>query len=165
MTTPYRAIASVSYIFSELENTKKQRGFISADVEFVNYRGARFSKTSETGDVIKNYYNELNSSVKNVYKGNINFKVGGELKFDPIMVRLGAAYYGSPYADDKIKADKLVLSTGIGYRNRGMFIDLSVSQSVLNDAQFPYRLNDKANTYAVQTGNIQNVMMTVGFKL
>ncbi len=165
MTTPYRAIASVSYIFSELENTKKQRGFISADVEFVNYRGARFSKTSETGDVIKNYYKELNNSVKNVYKGNVNFKVGGELKFDPIMVRLGAAYYGSPYADDNIKADKLVLSTGIGYRNRGMFIDLSVSQSVLNDAQFPYRLNDKANTYALQTGNVQNVMMTVGFKL
>ena len=165
MTTPYRAIASVSYIFSELENTKKQRGFISADVEFVNYRGARFSKTSETGDVIKNYYNELNSSVKNVYKGNINFKVGGELKFDPIMVRLGAAYYGSPYADDNMKADKLVLSGGIGYRSRGMFIDISIAQSVLNDAQFPYRLNDKANTYAVQTGNIQNVMMTVGFKL
>jgi len=165
MTTPYRAIASVSYIFSELENTKKQRGFISADVEFVNYRGARFSKTSETGDVIKNYYNELNSSVKNVYKGNINFKVGGELKFDPIMVRLGAAYYGSPYADDNMKADKLVLSGGIGYRSRGMFMDISIAQSVLNDAQFPYRLNDKANTFAVQTGNIQNVMMTVGFKL
>jgi hypothetical protein len=81
------------------------------------------------------------------------------------MLRLGAAYYGSPYADDNIKADKLLLSAGIGYRNKGMFIDLSVSQSVLNDAQFPYRLNDKANTYAVQTGNVQNVMMTVGFKL
>ncbi len=165
MTTPYRAIASASYVFSELENTKRQRGFISADVEFVNYRGARFSKTSENGDVIKNYYKELNSSVKNVYKGNVNFKIGGELKFDPIMVRLGAAYYGSPYADDNIKADKLVLSAGIGYRSKGMFIDLSVAQSMLTDAQFPYRLNDKANTYAVQTGNIQNVMMTVGFKL
>ena len=165
MTTPYRVIASASYVFSELENTKKQRGFISADVEFVNYRGARFSKTNDNGDVIKNYYKELNSSIKDVYKGNVNFKVGGELKFDPIMVRLGAAYYGSPYADDNIKADKLVLSGGIGYRSKGMFIDLSVSQSILNDAQFPYRLNDKANTYAVQTGNVQNVMMTVGFKL
>jgi hypothetical protein len=165
MTTPYRAIASVSYIFSELENTKKQRGFVSADVEFVNYRGARFSKTSDNGDVIKNYYKELNGSVKNVYKGNVNFKVGGELKFDPIMIRVGAAYYGSPYADDNIKAYKLVLSAGFGYRSKGMFIDLSVSQLVLQDAQFPYRLNDKANTYAVQTGNVQNVMMTFGFKL
>jgi hypothetical protein len=165
MTTPYRAIASVSYIFSELENTKKQRGFVSADVEFVNYRGARFSKTSDNGDVIKNYYKELNGSVKNVYKGNVNFKVGGELKFDPIMIRVGAAYYGSPYEDDNIKADKLVLSAGFGYRSKGMFIDLSVSQLVLQDAQFPYRLNDKANTYAVQTGNVQNVMMTFGFKL
>ena len=44
-------------------------------------------------------------------------------------------------------------------------ICLSVAQSMINDAQFPYRLNDKANTYAVQTGNVQNIMMTVGFKL
>lgn len=164
MTTPYRAIASVSYVFSELENTKKQRGFISADIEFVNYRGARFSKTNDNGEVIKNYYKELNSAIKDVYKGNVNFKIGGELKVDPFMFRLGAAYYGSPYNDDNIKADKLVLSGGFGYRNKGMFIDISLAQSVLNDVQFPYRLNDKANTYAVQTGNVQNVMMTVGFK-
>lgn len=165
VTTPYRVIASASYIFSELENTKKQRGFISADIEFVNYRGARFSKSDNNGEVIKNYYKTLNNAVKDAYKGNINLKIGGELKFDPIAVRLGAAYYGSPYNDDNIKADKLILSTGIGYRNKGMFIDLSVAQSMINDAQFPYRLNDKANTYAVQTGNIQNIMLTVGFKL
>ena len=58
-----------------------------------------------------------------------------------------------------------IINSCLGYRKNGMFIDLSVSQATVNDAQFAYRLNDKANTYAVQTGNAQNVMLTVGFKL
>ncbi|MCX6208523.1 MAG: outer membrane protein transport protein [Bacteroidetes bacterium] len=165
ITTPYRAIASASYFFSNSENVKQQRGFISTDVEFVNYRGVRFSKTNEYGESVKGYYKTLNNTIKEIYKGNINVKVGGEIKFYPIAVRLGAAYYGSPYQDETIKADRFVLTGGLGYRAKGMFIDLSFSQAVVNEVQFPYRLNDVANTYAVQTGNTQTVMMTVGFKL
>ena len=165
ITTPYRAIASVSYVFNSIENTKKQRGFISADIEFVNYKGARFSRTDENGDIVKGYYKTLNNTVKDVYKGNINFKLGGELKFDPIAFRLGAAYYGSPYNDENIKANRVVLSGGLGYRNKGIFIDLAVSKSIINDAHFAYRLNDVANTFATQTGNAQNVMLTFGVKL
>jgi hypothetical protein len=105
--------------------------------------------------------------VKDIYKGNINIKVGGELKFNPIAVRLGVAYYGSPYNDAEINASRMVLSGGIGYRNKGIFVDFAFAKTVINDAQFPYRLSPefKANTYATQTGNAQNVMLTVGFKL
>lgn len=165
LITPYRFIASASYVFREVENTKKQRAFVSADIEFVNYRGSRFSKTDDQGQVVKDYYTTLNNAVKNNYKGNFNFKLGGEIKFDPWMFRIGAAYYGSPYKTDAIKADRIVLSGGIGYRHAGMFIDLAFAHAIVNDAQFPYRLNGKANTFAVQTGNVQNVMLTLGFKL
>ncbi len=165
ISTPYRIIASGSYVFRETENTKKQRAFLSADIEFVNYRGARFSKTDENGNAVDGYYKTLNGVVKNSYKGNLNFKIGGELKFDPFAFRLGAAYYGSPYADENLKANRLVLSGGVGYRNHGMFIDLSFAHTIMNEVNFPYRLNDVANTFALQTGNLQNVMMTIGFKL
>ncbi len=165
LITPYRVIASASYVFREVENTKKQRAFLSTDIEFVNYKGARFLKTDDNGELVKDYYNTLNNATKNSYKGNFNFKLGGEIKFDPWMFRAGVAYYGSPYNTDAIKADRLVLSGGLGYRNHGMFIDLAFAQTLVNDAQFAYRLNDKANTFAVQTGNIQNVMLTLGFKL
>lgn len=165
LITPYRFIASASYVFREIENTKKQKAFLSADIEFVNYKGARFLKTDDNGELVKNYYETLNNATKNTYKGNFNFKLGGEIKFDPWMFRAGVAYYGSPYQADAIKADRIVLSGGLGYRNHGMFIDLAFAHSIVNDAQFPYRLNDKANTFAAQTGNIQNIMMTLGFKL
>jgi hypothetical protein len=33
------------------------------------------------------------------------------------------------------------------------------------DVQFPYRLNDKPNTFATQTGNRGSIMVTLGFKI
>ena len=81
------------------------------------------------------------------------------------MFRFGVAYYGSPYADATLKANRFIASTGIGYRNHGMFIDLGYSQVFANDVNFPYRLNDVANTYAIQKGGYGNLIMTVGFKL
>ncbi|MFX8774302.1 hypothetical protein ABTM73_19015, partial [Acinetobacter baumannii] len=87
---PWRALASASYVIREIKDTKKQRGYISADIEYVNYRGARFSSASSDNDQTqKNYYSMLNETVKDYYKPNFNFKVGGELKFDPWMFRLG----------------------------------------------------------------------------
>ncbi len=164
ITTPYRVIGSVSYVFKEDKDVRKQRGFISADIEFVNYRGARFkSQDVEDYDRTK-YLQQVNASVKDYYKGNFNFKVGGELKFTVFAVRLGAAYFGSPYADEQLNVSKFLATGGIGYRNKGMFIDLGYSHSFNKDVNFPYRLNDVANTYAVQTGSTINVLLTLGFK-
>ena len=36
-TNPMRFMFGISYIFQEVEDVKQQRGFISADVEFLNY--------------------------------------------------------------------------------------------------------------------------------
>jgi len=164
IVTPWRAIASASYVFREVANTKRQRAFLSADLEYVNYRGARFRPVSNADQATIDYYSKVNTTLKNYYKGNINVRVGGELKFDPWMFRLGAAYYGSPYAAKEIKVNRILTSGGIGYRNHGIFIDLTYAYTFMKDASFPYYLNDKPNTYAIQTGNRGNIIMTVGFK-
>ena len=164
MMTPWRAIVSASYVFREIEDTKKQRAFVSADIEYVNYRGARYSATGSNSDDadLKNYYSMVNDEIKDYYKGNFNFKLGGELKFDPWMFRAGIAYYGSPYADNNLKANRLVTATGIGYRNYGFFIDITYTATFINDVNFPYRLNDVPNTFATQKGNRNGVIMTIG---
>jgi len=164
MVSPWRAIASASYVFREVENTKKQRAFISADVELVNYRGARYYSVVDE-EYSTDYYTEVNNSIKEIYKPNLNFKLGGELKFDPWMFRLGGAYYGSPYKSKDLKADRIIASGGIGYRNHGIFIDVTYSHSFSRDVQFPYVLNDKPNTFAQLNNNRGGVMMTLGFKL
>jgi len=165
MITPWRAIVSASYVFREISDTRLQRAFISADLEYVNYRGARFSAVGDNPDqALKDYYTIVNDGIKDTYKGNINFRVGGELKLHTIMFRLGGAYYGSPYADANLHANRILATGGLGYRDHGIFIDLAYAYVVTKDAQFAYRLNDKPNTFAEQGGNRENVVLTLGFK-
>jgi hypothetical protein len=164
LITPYRGIISASYVFREVKDTRRQKAFLSADLEYVNYRGSRFSAVDKSDQALVSYYSLLNNSIKEYYKGNFNFRIGGELKFNVWMVRLGGGFYGSPYADANLKANKIVASGGLGYRNHGVFIDLSYAHAFQKDVQFAYRLNDKANTFAAQTGARGTVMMTVGFK-
>jgi long-subunit fatty acid transport protein len=165
LLTPWRAIASVSYVFRQVANTHKQRAFASADIEYVNYRGARYSANDNSQSTLVDYYKMINKEIKDYYKGNINIRLGGELKFDPWMFRLGAAYYGSPYADASLKANRIITSGGVGYRNHGIFIDLTYSRQFVTDVNFPYRLNDVANTFATQKGGKSSVIMTFGVKI
>jgi hypothetical protein len=165
-TTPFKAIVSASYVFREVSNTKKQRAFITADVEYVNHKGSRFGReNSDSTTKEKDYYKGLNAVVKNEYKGSFNFRVGGELKFNTIMGRLGFAYYGNPYTKDLgYKARRMLLSGGLGYRNKGMFIDLTYVHGITQDASLPYRLADRDNTYADLKQQRGNVVATIGFK-
>ncbi|MEN9298063.1 MAG: hypothetical protein RLZZ429_376 [Bacteroidota bacterium] len=164
LITPWRAIVSASYVFREIKDTRRQRAFISADIEYVNYRGSRFYAADENDQPLVNYYKQLNEVVKDTYKGNFNVRLGGELKFHTVMFRLGTAFYGSPYAEDELNANRILATSGIGYRNKGIFIDLSYAHILNKDVQFAYRLNDKPNTFAEQTGSRSTVMMTFGFK-
>lgn len=164
MITPWRAIISASYVFREISDTRRQRAFISADLEYVNYRGARFSAADKSDQALRDYYSIVNEGIKDTYKGNINLRLGGELKLHTIMFRLGGAYYGSPYADAALKANRILASGGVGYRDHGIFIDLTYSHMFTKDAQFAYRLNDKPNTFATQGGGRGTIMMTFGCK-
>lgn len=166
VVTPWHALGSISYVFNSVEDTKKQRGFISADLEYVNYRGTRYSVAPQNTDdqVGKDYYTSLNDVIKDYYKGNVNVKVGGEIKYDPWSFRLGTAYYGSPYSDKTLKASRILAAGGIGYRNHGFYIDITLAEILNKDVNFPYRLNDKANVFASTKDNRTNIIATFGFK-
>lgn len=164
-TAPWKAILSASYVFREIENVKKQRAFITADVEYVNHKGSKFSSNnSNVSAGEKGYYQDLNQVIKEEYKGAFNFRIGGELKFNTIMGRLGFAYYSSPYKDAALKASHMLLSGGLGYRNQGFFIDLTYIHNITKDINFPYRLEDRAYSYATIKQQQGNIVATVGWK-
>ncbi len=164
LQTPFKAILSGTYLFSAVADTRKQRGFITADVEYAGYGASKFSSSSNLG-AGSDYYTTLNSATNDYLKGNFNIRLGGELKFDPWAFRLGGAYYGSPYRDSQLKASRTQADIGIGYRNHGLFIDLTFIQTFNKDVHFPYRLNDKANTYANINDSRGNIVLTVGCKI
>ena len=171
-STPWKLVMSASYVFREINDTRKQRAFVTADVEYVGYGGSSFGadgQTITTED--QQYYKDLKKIINQQYKGAFNYRLGGELKLNTVMFRLGGAYYSNPYKSNNgpgsevIKSNIVQGSGGIGYRNHGIFIDLTYVHNLTKDVNFPYRLSDKANTFAVQNNTRGNVIMTVGFKL
>jgi len=165
--SPWRFMLSGAYVLNEIEDVRKQKGFITADVEYVTYKSNKFRDSEDYGGGGGNdtYYDAVNEVMKEYYKNAINFRVGGELKFTTLMTRLGFSYYGNPYADKSLKANKMYVSGGVGYRNTGMYIDLTYVQALQKDVNFPYRLPDKANTFATTKGSGGSIMLTVGFKI
>ena len=162
LTSPWRIMLSGAYVLSSVEDVKQQKGFITADIEYVTYKSNRFKTAEDNGD--NSYYEGVNTAVKDYYKNAFNFRVGGEMKFTTMMARLGFAYYMDPYKDSELKGNKMYVSGGLGYRNKGFFLDLTYVHSLTNDINFPYRLYDKANTFALVKGTGGNVAMTAGFK-
>ena len=162
MTTPWKFMVSGSYVFQEIQNVGQQRGFVTADVEYVDYKNMAFHAVDNDA-ASKDYYGSLNETIDNLYKNAINVRLGGELKFNTYMFRLGGAYYGNPYVDQK--SDLVKLTGGVGYRNKGIFIDLTYVHSMKNDVNFPYMLGDKINTPATMKNNAGNIIATIGFKI
>jgi hypothetical protein len=163
LSSPWRMMLSASYVLREAEDVRQQKGFITADVEYLTYRSNKFRNAEDYSD--NSYYEAVNSTMKDYYRNAFNFRVGGELKFTTVMTRLGFSYYGNPYEDKELKANKMFISGGLGYRNAGIFVDLTYVHGLHKDTNFPYRLPDKANTFATTKGSGGNIMLTFGFKI
>jgi hypothetical protein len=163
LVSPWRMMVSGTYILNEVEDIRQQKGFITADIEYITHRSNRFRNAEDYDD--GGYYDQLNEVMKGYYKNALNFRVGGELKFTTIMTRLGFAYYGSPYSDKELKGGRTLISGGLGYRNSGMYIDITYTYAMQKDVSFPYRLSDKANTFANLRNNASNLMLTLGVKI
>lgn len=167
--TPTKATFSGSYFFANPSKPTQPLGFISADIEWVNYAGTRFY-ANDFDQASADYYDDLNATVKATYKNNINFKIGSEIKLTGNwMARAGTAYYGSPYknefADENGKTlvtpSRFIVSGGIGYRTNKYFVDFTISSSANRDAVVPYRLNDKPSPIGVQNTNA--VLFNIGY--
>jgi hypothetical protein len=64
-----------------------------------------------------------------------------------------------------LKANRATISGGLGYRKKGIFIDLTYVESILNDVNFPYRLGQKDNVYSTVKQYTGNIILTLGLKL
>ncbi|NDE78320.1 MAG: aromatic hydrocarbon degradation protein, partial [Chitinophagaceae bacterium] len=165
--TPSRMLASISYVLREIEDVTKQKGFLTGDVEFVNYRASSFKVDPASSDQTetKAYYSKLNDVIDEIYRPAVNVRLGGELKFTTIMTRLGMAYLGNPYQNSNgEKGSRLQLTGGLGYRNQGYFIDLAYVHTTGKDIHSPYRLSQQPFPSAQISQRGARVVLTLGVK-
>jgi hypothetical protein len=163
LNNPWRVQFGFAYVFREDRDITRQRGFLTADIEYVDYRSNQFTSP----DIVNNsasYFGDLNSVVDDIYRGTLNFRVGGEMKFNTIMARLGFAYFGNPYEDADFKVSRMNLSGGLGYRNKGKFIDLTYVHQLYQDGYYPYRLDNGFFAPSTIKSGLGTILVTIGFK-
>ncbi len=167
LLTPYRLMVSGSYVINETEDVKRQKGFLTADLEYVNYNSTSFRVDPETGNTAstRTYFKELNNTIDNSYRSALNLRVGGELKFTTLMVRAGMASLGNPYKESYAAgARRLQWSGGLGYRNKGNFIDLTFVHTSGKDTHYAYRLTQQAVAGAAVLSRGSRAVVTLGHK-
>jgi hypothetical protein len=157
LATPWRVIGSTAFIFGKT-------GFLSADVEWVDYSSAAFNFNSGLSLDDQAFEQELNDQILQAYQSAINIRVGGEVAFDILRLRIGYGYLGSPYADDSSSAGQTI-SGGIGIREQNFFLDLGYQHHTFGETYVPY-LVAAANSQAVTNDFLrQKFVLTFGFKL
>ena len=173
LTTPMHLVGSASYVFGASNpDPERLKGFITADYEWVDYRKAHFRyDQSYSSDIAQQ--NKVNQSISQLYQGASNIRLGGELKWDIWAVRAGFAYYGNPYASasGNVNAAQYSYSGGLGYRNKGFYLDFTYVFSSWKDQNQPY--------YVIQPNSLQvpspapatwkarqsQFVLTLGFKI
>lgn len=91
--TPFRATAGLMWLLGK-------KGFLAADLEYVNYAGANLSSgATSINDPNATDFSPENEEIDALYQPALNLRVGGEARVDMFRLRAGVAYYSSPFTD------------------------------------------------------------------
>ena len=152
LRTPWRAIASGAVVINKF-------GFVSADVEWVDYSASRYNFTSDISNSSNEQYErEINNSIQRQLKQSMNVRIGGELAVDAFRFRAGVNLLGKPYEGQT--GFNTAYTAGVGLRSESFYLDLGYRRTLNSGTVSPYNgapltsLDTKANDF----------MMTLGFK-
>lgn len=149
LTTPMRLNTGATFI--------SQFGFITADVEFVNYSKARYNSQ------IQDDFSAENGGIRAEFENVINYRAGGEFRYENYRIRAGYSYMPDPFkANDDVDQRIQSVSGGLGYKTPDFFVDLAAIFSDTNRRRFPYFVED-ASPVAVQRFKTATYLLTVGF--
>lgn len=133
-------------------------GFISTDVEFVNYGKGKY--TSNVYDIS---YDLDNEDIRGNYKTAVNFRIGGELRQDIYRFRAGYGLMGDPYENsDGFKRNINSYSGGAGVKTKHFFADVAVVLRKHKGTRTPYATPDFPIPVASLNSTITNFILTVG---
>ncbi len=151
LTTPLKLSGGAAFFFGK-------NGFISADVDYIDYTGTKLS----TDQFITR---DDNSAIDNLANSAaINYRIGGEYRFNMYRIRAGYAYYDTSLdSRDVFYSSNQSFSAGAGVRLSNYYIDLGIIHTTSDTQYAPYFIQSGEIPVADITGNINRIMFTVGF--
>ena len=129
-------------------------GFLSGDIELVNYASSLFKSNDFS-------VSAGNSQVREVYQSVTNIRIGGEYRFGDFRLRAGYALFPSPYRASNLE-ERTSLSFGFGYRNVDYFLDFALVNNQTKVNYFPYFID---NEQPVATSTISSTLASATFGL
>ena len=156
LKTPWRVIGNTAFIY-------KKAGFITAEVEWLDYSSSSFNFNNSTNSDDLAYEQELNIQVAEDFQQALIVRVGGELAYKIFRFRGGVNVINSPYAGTDYT--NMGYSAGVGLRERSFFLDLAFRQGASSSTYFPYLTGEDAVQPEVDTDlRERRFFVTLGFK-
>ena len=153
VTTPFRANGGVAVLLGKY-------GFLSGDLEYVNYNQARLNSNSSSGG---NYsFANENQAVRDQYQSALNLKLGAEARYALFRARLGYAHYGDPYKTNDFDRSQSYYTAGLGVRQNGFFLDVAGVYNTSNRYYSPYALVDGSQPVISVDANRFTASVTAG---
>lgn len=156
LRTPMRAMLSGAAII-------KRSGFVTAEIEYVDYSKSKFDLTvnaSDPGTVA--YEEELNDEIGEDFSSAINMRLGGEYVYEKFRFRAGLGIIGTPYANG---SNSTTYSLGLGYRQKKFYLDFAYKGLSTEGTYTPYRLvNPAADQLVTNEGSTNRYILTLGFR-
>ncbi len=154
----YRLQTPARYTLSATGIVGKQ-GFISADIENVDYSAMRLRSTDGS-----NAMEIANDEIRGKYSDAINFRVGGEWVKDEFRLRGGYANYASPFIKSQnSNLHSKYITGGLGIKDKAWALDLGFVHCLTNDVFQPYVLNDNTRPQAIANNAFTSNSMVITF--
>ena len=152
LATPWRAALSGSVLF-------KKFGFLSAEVEWVDYSANRFDFTADVANTDNQLAEQaVNNEIQRIFEPKMNVRLGGEAALDNFRLRAGINLLGKPYATDS--GFNTAFTTGFGVRLESFYLDLGYRLRLGEGSVLAYAGGPVAST----DNTVSDVLLTVGFK-
>lgn len=134
-------------------------GFITGDIEFVNYRKAKYE--SDIGGIS---FNPENDIIKATFANTVNYRLGAEFRYQLLRFRAGYNVLTNPY-DASIDVDRSIktVSVGMGARMKKFFVDAALLNSTGTSAYSPYVFQDNTGPIVSLKNQLTSAIMTIGF--
>jgi long-subunit fatty acid transport protein len=138
-----------------------KNGFISADVDWVDYSAGRINSNDfdEGPD---------NLVIQDIYTSTINYRIGGEARFDMFRIRAGYAYFGDPYSNPAgLDQSTQQLSGGFGIKFNSISLDFALVNQKYNGLYRSYQVLDENNNNFGPVTQLENSIssgvLTIGY--
>lgn len=136
LRTPMRANAGVAVFI-------KKYGFLTAEVEYVGYNNMNLRDYDDA-----TLFTDDNTTIRNVYKGVLNYKGGAEFRYEKFYLRGGYAYQPNPVQNlDGLDRSLQQITGGFGFAFDKNTIDISLVNTTFKSAYQPYSTNFGTNGY------------------